>query len=73
MYLLKPGHSVNHEHFGVCTVIGVLGHNFGVKLSPDTEEARIYLSELTGMHPDTPYLETEACQLNFIVLYESKR
>lgn len=57
IYSLKKGDKVNHKHYGICVVVGVI-EDFGPELIPESKEGQALLSYQSGMPAGTPLLET---------------
>lgn len=56
IYQLKKGEKINHKHYGICTVDGIIP-DFGVKIVPDSTAGLLLLRSQSGMPDGTPLLE----------------
>lgn len=57
IYRLKKGEKINHKHYGICTVDGII-LDFGVVIIPDSLAGLSLLRRQSGMPDGTPLLET---------------
>lgn len=64
VFELKEGDKINHKHYGVCTVTGMIP-DFGPTIRPDTCESQVILKNQADtvkmfreMPVGTPLLET---------------
>lgn len=57
IYSLKEGEKINHKHYGICTVDGIMPQ-FGVRIIPDSKAGLWLLRSQSGMPDGTPLLET---------------
>lgn len=57
IYSLVKGEKVNHKHYGICMVDGIIPE-FGVTIIPESQEGLALLKYQSGMPNGTPLLET---------------
>lgn len=54
---LQIGSIIQHKHYGKCSIISFVT-NFGPVIRPLYYRQRVHLNKRTGMHFNTPLLET---------------
>lgn len=71
IYQLKKGEKINHTHFGICTVEGLIP-DFGVTIIPDSLAGRMLLRAQSGMPAGTPILETSFRLITSKIIIDDK-
>lgn len=69
IFELKKGELINHKHYGICKVDGVIA-DFGVKIIPESVAGLTLLKYQSGMPDGTPLIETSFGLITSKVPYE---